>query len=218
MFSKTSSVKSNQNTPRTPTTARSVSQLQLSYAGSNDKQLRTGKPATKMKPPSGANKKLETNSLQLSKRASSRSLPAPPTLSPKTQTLKNTKMTGARKRTSSEPLAGELKEIPVKQQSVLLHSHLYESTYSIASGSVNSGPDLILGLPQHYDTISQTVSLDASSVNFHSHSAVPMSPGTILDGAGTHRSLGAGSSLSVHFDLQEQNLTLPRPLPGLPRR
>lgn len=226
LSAKSSSVKSTQNTPRSSrsqTTARSVSQLELVETGSNIQQQRTGKPATKMKPSSRAHKKTDTKSLPESKKASTRSLPLSPTSPSQTQAPRKVNLkTGARKRTNSEPAASELKEIPVKQQSVLLHSHLYESSVSIATGIVNSRSDLILALPQHYDALSQTVSLDSSHVNLQSYSSVPMSPGTILDGAGTHRSLGAGSSVSVHFDLQEEkpqlNLMSPRPLPGPPTR
>lgn len=211
-----SSSKSNQSTTGIPTTARSVSQLQLSCASSHTQEQTTRKTTTKLKSAKGTKQESDTKAVSKSNTARNRLLPVLPSLPLKTQTSKDTNVrTGARKRTNSGPFAGELKEVPVKQHSVILHSHLYD-THSLASGSVHNGLDRILDLPQHYDAISQTVSLDADS-------SVPLSPGTILDGSCTHRSSSAGSNLNVRFDMQGQNsdfvsFTSTRPLPGPPVR
>lgn len=207
---KASGTKSNQSKTRSPTSIRSDSQLQLEYKKSNSKQQTTVKSASKMKPPQGVGRKSDAKS----NTTGTRSLPGPPPLPPKINSSEKEKLKrGARKRTNTESCASELKEVSVDQKSALLYSHLYRNSYSNASGSFHGGPDLILGLPP-----SQAALVDTSSINQYSFSSLPpMSPGTIVDGSGTHRSSTVDSTFSVHFE-DVNSLASPRPLPQLPGR
>lgn len=196
--------------PPAPASARSASQIEVSYTDRTSKQHISGAiPATttttaavKHQKPSGKTELMKT-----------RSLPE----TPRTKSTKGRKLSSAQEKEVKETEASDLKEVPVNQQSSLSHSHLYESALSLVSGSVYSGSDLILGLSPHYDGVSQVVSLDGSYV------PLTYSHGTILDGSGTHRTMVAGSSLSVHFEEHiAHNYTVTstsaRPLPGPPVR
>lgn len=199
------------------TAAKPDNQLDISYISpSSTKQQKTGKPKTKIK----SCPRVARGHHVKSARNISRSLPAKPEAQSHTQ--------GSAPKTKIKqtlPTASELKEVPVVQTTV----PFYASSASFL-GSVQSDPDFILGLPQHYDIISLS---SRTSMNKNvPPSGEQLRPGSIIDGSSTYRdgsitnrSVVAGSvysvvtldNISVHQD-QSSNLMSARPLPVPPGR
>lgn len=189
--------------------------LDSSYTSpSSTKQQKTGKPKTKIKSSPGVAKGPNVKSAM----NIPRSLPAKPIVQPHIQdSAPKSKIKQTR------PSATDLKEVPVVQTKL----PLYASSASFI-GSVQSDPDLILGLPQQYDLLSLSSrtslnhNINSSREQLQAGSVIDGSS-TYRDGASTYRSVVAGSVYSaVTLDnisvFQEQSSVLlsARPLPVPP--
>lgn len=203
------------------TTAKSAQDVKPSYTlQTSTRQQKTGKPKTKMK--SSLKENVAPSKSLCSSRTTSRSLPAiPSTEKLSAKALVSNSVSGdAKKAKPKLPSASELREIPVNQTSCLY------SYATSGSGLVRSDPDLILGLPQHYDLLSMSSKLSDNVSNRHMFKSVEsLRPGSILDGSSTHRSISGASvysavtldAISIQQD-QSSVLMSPRPLPVLPER
>ena len=210
---KTEPRKRKDHSPQNVTTAKSKKHLDTSYTASlATRQQKTGKPKTKMKSSPVAAKRLN-NSRHV--KNSSRSLPVRPSVQTRTRASPSRATTK-----QNVPTASELREVPVVQNNTPLYSSFLSASYS-DNQTIQSDPDLILGLPQHYDLLSLSSRFSSSR---HRHaSRDQLTAGSIIDGCSTHRSVGASSvfsavtldNISVHQD-QGSVHSSTRPLPNPP--